>query len=168
MSEWHLIIKTSYKPIVICGESDTIKKIILIRNSLKEASDLLNFTELANNRFKEKLKQSFSRYFNGYEEDFKSIKIYLKRYTELEKRVLKIVKNIPFGILLSYKDVAVKVKNKNYARFVGNVMAKNRLPIIIPCHRVIKSDGSLGGFGAGLGWKRFLINIEKRTTKTRK
>jgi O-6-methylguanine DNA methyltransferase len=159
MERWHLVIETGYKPIVISGKSDIITRVQLIKNRLKESEELLKYPKLSNSKFSKRLVNSFRRYFNSERVKF-NFKIYLEGYTELEMKVLKIVKNIPFGILMSYKQVAIKVKNKNYARYVGNVLAKNRFPIIIPCHRVIKSSGEIGNFSPLVGWKQFLINLE--------
>lgn len=68
-----------------------------------------------------------------------------------DKKVLEEVAKIPYGKVLSYKDIAVILDNSNASRAVGNANRKNKLPIIIPCHRVIKSDGSVGGYAGKEG-----------------
>ncbi len=77
-------------------------------------------------------------------------------------KVLKAVLTIPYGETLSYKDIAVKTGNSAGVRAVGNANASNPIPLIIPCHRVIKHDGSLGGYGGKLERKVFLLEHEKR------
>ncbi len=80
--------------------------------------------------------------------------------SEFEKKVLFRVYEIPFGKTASYKEIAESINNPEAARAVGNVMAKNRFPIIVPCHRVIKTDGSLGKFGGGTDMKKRMLEIE--------
>lgn len=76
------------------------------------------------------------------------------------KKVLMVVKNIPYGKTASYKQIAYRIDNPKAARAVGNANANNPIPIIIPCHRVVASNGSLGGYGGGLTMKRWLLEHE--------
>jgi methylated-DNA-[protein]-cysteine S-methyltransferase len=77
-----------------------------------------------------------------------------------ERRVLLTVHQIPRGRVMTYGGVASIVGVYGWARAVGNVMAGNFFPLVIPCHRVIRSDRSLGGFGGGLPMKRALLEME--------
>jgi O-6-methylguanine DNA methyltransferase len=77
-------------------------------------------------------------------------------------KALNAVRTIPYGITLSYKDIAFKTGNPAAVRAVGNANARNPVPLVIPCHRVIKHDGSLGGYGGKLERKIFLLEHEKR------
>ncbi len=74
--------------------------------------------------------------------------------------VLDEVLKIPYGEVISYRDLAIRVGKPGAARAVGLALGKNPIPIFIPCHRVIGSDGRLTGFVGGLDWKRYLINLE--------
>lgn len=69
-------------------------------------------------------------------------------------------RQIPRGKVLSYKDLGGKAGNASATRAVGNAMAKNPLPLIIPCHRVVQADGSLGNYGGGVDLKRWLLERE--------
>lgn len=80
--------------------------------------------------------------------------------TPLQQAVLEAAADIPYGQLKSYKDLAQAVGRPRAYRFVGSVMANNPFPILIPCHRVVRSDGSLGNFGGGIDLKRKLIELE--------
>lgn len=82
--------------------------------------------------------------------------------TEFERKVLKVVLKIPLGEVRSYKWVAKEVGRPGAARAVGNVLKKNKFPLFIPCHRVVKSDDKLGGYSLGNDLKRNLINFEKK------
>ena len=75
-------------------------------------------------------------------------------------KVLSVVKQIPWGKTLSYGRVAALLGNVRASRAVGGALGSNRVLLVIPCHRIIRGDGTLGGFGAGLEWKRRLLEIE--------
>lgn len=83
-----------------------------------------------------------------------------KDHTEFEKRVYRAVLTIPRGEVRSYAWVARHIGAPNAYRAVGNALNKNRHPKIIPCHRVIRRDGSIGGYAKGLGAKRRLLKSE--------
>ena len=76
------------------------------------------------------------------------------------------VSKIPFGTTVSYRDVAVRSGNPKAVRAAGTANAKNPVPIFIPCHRVLSSDGTLGGYGGGLDLKKRLLLHEGLTIKS--
>lgn len=80
--------------------------------------------------------------------------------TPFQKRVWKELSMIPFGQTASYRTVARKIKNPNAVRAVGSANGKNPACIIVPCHRVIAADGSIGGYSGGLRIKRQLLALE--------
>lgn len=80
--------------------------------------------------------------------------------TVLQKQVLKAAAGIPFAGTRTYGEIAAEIGKPGAARFVGNTMAANPYPLIIPCHRVIKSSGAAGGFGGGTGMKKKLLAHE--------
>jgi len=80
--------------------------------------------------------------------------------TEFQKKVWIETMKIPYGETISYSDLARKIRRENSQRAVGNALASNPLPIIVPCHRVIASDGSLGGYSGGIKIKEFLLRLE--------
>lgn len=79
---------------------------------------------------------------------------------EFQRRVLSQLMRIPRGRVTTYGRLAEKSRASRGARAVGNALAMNPYPLIIPCHRVIRSDGSLGGFGGGLKMKKDLLVLE--------
>ncbi|MGD9365898.1 MAG: methylated-DNA--[protein]-cysteine S-methyltransferase [Desulfobacteraceae bacterium] len=81
--------------------------------------------------------------------------------TPFQLKVWKALQTIPYGELVSYKTIAESIGNPNAVRAVGGANGKNPIPIIVPCHRVIGSDGSLTGFGGGLSTKKRLIELER-------
>jgi methylated-DNA-[protein]-cysteine S-methyltransferase len=82
--------------------------------------------------------------------------------TQFQLQVWRIIKNIPYGQTLSYKDIARKLGDPKKARAVGGAANANPLPLVIPCHRVIGADGSLTGFAGGLGLKQKLLQLEQK------
>jgi O-6-methylguanine DNA methyltransferase len=80
--------------------------------------------------------------------------------TPFQRRVWRTALRIPYGRARSYHWIAAKVGGKKYARAVGNALGANPVPLIVPCHRVVTHDGSLGGFSCGLAVKRKLLNLE--------
>ena len=76
------------------------------------------------------------------------------------RRVLGRVSSVPYGGVESYGDVAMEIGAPRAARAVGNAVGANPLPIIVPCHRVVRTGGALGGYGGGLPRKRFLLELE--------
>ncbi|MBW1864372.1 MAG: methylated-DNA--[protein]-cysteine S-methyltransferase [Deltaproteobacteria bacterium] len=81
--------------------------------------------------------------------------------TPFQLEVWQALRNIPYGELVSYKTIAKAIGNPKAVRAVGGANGKNPIPIIVPCHRVIGSDGSLTGFGGGLETKKRLIDLER-------
>ncbi|MFZ5570726.1 MAG: methylated-DNA--[protein]-cysteine S-methyltransferase [Thermodesulfobacteriota bacterium] len=81
--------------------------------------------------------------------------------TEFQLRVWRALQAIPYGDLASYQAIAAAAGNPRAARAAGAACGKNPIPIIIPCHRVVGSDGSLTGFGGGLAVKQRLIDLER-------
>ena len=80
--------------------------------------------------------------------------------TEFQRRVWSALTKIPYGTTISYGDLARRLRNSAAVRAVGAANGRNPIPIIVPCHRVIGSDGSLTGFGGGLDRKRWLLEHE--------
>lgn len=101
-----------------------------------------------------------SSYFNGHRVNFKSI-LDLSIGTEFQRKVWGKVDEIPYGEQRAYKWIADEIGNSHAVRAVGNAVGKNPVPPIIPCHRVIRSDGNLGGFSSGIALKKWLLKLEK-------
>ena len=80
--------------------------------------------------------------------------------TEFQKKVWKELLNIPYGETRSYKDIAIAIGNEKACRAVGNANNKNPIAIIVPCHRVVGSNGSMTGYAGGIDIKEKLLKIE--------
>jgi len=109
-------------------------------------------------QFKGVLNQ-LNRYLQGEKTDFNA-KVDLSRLGNFAERVLLETRKIPYGQVRSYAWLGRMLGYKNASRAVGQALKKNPVPIIIPCHRVIREDGSIGGFSMGIGMKKRLLSIE--------
>jgi O-6-methylguanine DNA methyltransferase len=107
----------------------------------------------------DKTEKQLAEYFAGKRKQF-DLPL-LAEGTDFQKRVWAKLSDIPYGTTCAYKDVAEKLKNKNAYRAVGTANGNNPHSIIVPCHRVIAADGTLGGYGGGLKIKQQLLNLEK-------
>ena len=83
--------------------------------------------------------------------------------TDFQKKVWNELKKIPFGKTASYKEIALKAGNIKAVRAIGNANNKNRIAVIIPCHRVIGSDGKLSGYAGGVKRKKWLLEHERNS-----
>ncbi len=101
-------------------------------------------------------------YAAGEEVDFSNARVDERHLTDFGRRVVRACRRIPRGKTRSYGQLAADCSSPGAARAVGQVMAKNRYPLIVPCHRVLAAGGLLGGFSApqGLAMKRRLLELE--------
>lgn len=107
----------------------------------------------------EQLRDDLQSYFEGNRQHF-TIPINMIG-SDFQKIVWHKLIQIPTGEVRTYKQLAESIENDNVARAVANANGKNQLSILVPCHRIINSDGSLGGYGGGLARKKWLIHHEK-------
>lgn len=107
----------------------------------------------------ERFKEELVSYFEGTRITFEQEVKFLIG-TDFEKKVWDSLREIPFGETRTYKWVAEKAGNPSAVRAVGRALSKNPVPIVIPCHRVIESDGSIGGYSPGVDIKRRLLDME--------
>ena len=106
------------------------------------------------------LEEALERYFRGERVDFSSFPLDLSSLSPFQRKVLEEVRKIKWGEVRNYEEIGERLGDRRKARGVGQALARNPLPIIIPCHRVIRKDGGLGGFSWGLEWKKFLLSLE--------
>jgi len=104
--------------------------------------------------------KSVERYFNGALRRF-DLPILLQG-TGFQLSVWQQLLKVPFGQTASYRDIAVRINNPQAARAVGLANGKNPISLIVPCHRIIGSDGSLTGYGGGVWRKQWLLTHEQR------
>src|SRR5260221_7410514 len=106
------------------------------------------------------LKRELESYFAGSLQRFSVPLVYPG--TDFQRRVWTQLLKIPYGETCSYEDIAIAVGQPKAVRAVGSANGKNRIAIVIPCHRVVNKGGQLGGYGGGLRRKQFLLDLERR------
>jgi AraC family transcriptional regulator, regulatory protein of adaptative response / methylated-DNA-[protein]-cysteine methyltransferase len=111
------------------------------------------------NVFLEKLEFQLDEYFSGMRKSF-HLQLDLQG-SDFQKKVWKIVQNIPFGETRNYKDIAIEMGGLKFTRAVANANAQNNNLLLIPCHRVIGTGNKLTGYRGGLERKRWLIQFER-------
>ena len=105
-------------------------------------------------------KQQILKYLEGKSQSLDFPVIHLN--SPFRQKVLEAERNIPYGETRSYGEVAKMVSNPRASRAVGSANAENPLPLYFPCHRIISSNGGLGGYGGGLGVKKYLLDLEAK------
>ena len=106
-----------------------------------------------------RLEAALVRYFDGERVEF-GFPLTDGSATAFQRDVWDALCGIPYGETRTYGEVARAVGRPGAARAVGTACGVNPWPIVVPCHRVVASDGSLGGYSAGVRWKRFLLELE--------
>jgi methylated-DNA-[protein]-cysteine S-methyltransferase len=134
-----------------------VRKIIF--NQKENSSNLANTIQLQpDDPFMFNVYTQLKGYFRGERKHFDlPLKI---EGTEFQKRVWNELMKIPYGKTISYKELAIRLGNEKVIRAAASANGANPLPIVIPCHRVIGSDGSLIGYGGGLEIKEKLLQLE--------
>jgi len=159
---FYSFIETQFGILLLSTTEKGVKRIMLpSSNQVKRLTQEFKEYQLMENRkINENAARQLLQYFQRKRKQF-SLPLDLEG-TEFQKRVLKAVQEVPYGSTRSYKDIAERIGNPKAVRAVGNANRTNPLPILIPCHRIIGSDGSLTGFGGGIDLKRKLLEFEKR------
>lgn len=106
------------------------------------------------------LERDLARYFSGEQVSFLNYPVELSGLPVFSRQVLEAARRIPYGERCSYGELARAVGRPGAARAVGQVLHRNPLPIIVPCHRVVGADGGLRGFAGGVELKRRLLELE--------
>lgn len=113
------------------------------------------------NPIMQKLITQLEEYFTGQRRDF-DLPLYIEG-TAFQKKAWKYLASIPYGKIVSYSEQAKKMGHTKAVRAVGSANGRNHLPIILPCHRVMRASGELGGYAGGLDMKKRLLKIEGHT-----
>lgn len=137
---------------------------------LSSAKEVKSYLEGLCNKFKgeivddaagfQKESELFARYFQGEPVDFSPLSLDFNLGTPFQSRVWREAHKIPYGQTSTYKQLALKINHLGY-RSIGQALGRNPFLIAVPCHRVLSSDGSLGGFSAGISLKKYLLHLEK-------
>lgn len=151
-------VETKLGKIGIIEENSKIVKVIIGEENDRNSKD--KNVEEKDTKLLLEAKKQLEEYFEGKRKAF-DLPLEQKG-TEFQKRVWKALEKIPYGETRTYKEVAKMVGNEKASRAVGMTNNKNNIPIIVPCHRVIGSNGKLVGYALGLDMKKYLLDLEKK------
>lgn len=161
----YIIFNTNMGWVGILGSAKGLLRTTLPQHSAQEARRLLgnrvNHAVRSHNLF-DGLMERFRVYLSGERITFPD-ELDLSGATPFQRKVWEITRLIPYGETRSYTWVAEQVNKPRAVRAVGQALARNPLPILIPCHRVITTNGKLGGFGGGVETKSRLLHLEAST-----
>ena len=148
--------------VLLARTSRGLVRIVFAHEDFGHALDLLESRSSGVHEDRERLTDSvgeFSEYFAGQRRTF-GLPLDFSLSAGFRRRVQEALPRIPYGQTRSYAEVAALVGNPRAVRAVGTSCARNPLPIVVPCHRVVRSDGSLGGYAYGLKIKEELLKRE--------
>jgi methylated-DNA-[protein]-cysteine S-methyltransferase len=113
--------------------------------------------------FLQQARKELAEYLVG-DRTFFTVPVDLSQVPDFDRAALEIASQIPYGEIRTYKWIAEQLGKPDAARAVGGAMAANPVPLVVPCHRVVKTDGGLGGYSFGLIQKEALLNLERSTS----
>jgi len=163
----HLIFSTNFGNAAIIYRENPFKliKTILPRANKKSLMKIMSTEERGEAGKHQKARlvsRRITEYFEGKPLPIPWKWMDMGSLTELQQSVLVALTRIPYGELRTYKDIAEEIGHPGASRFVGTTLAKNPFPILLPCHRVIRSDGAVGQFGGGTELKMRMIELEAK------
>jgi methylated-DNA-[protein]-cysteine S-methyltransferase len=107
----------------------------------------------------DEVRRELDEYFEGKRTSF-DVPVDWRLHDGFSRRVLRATHRIPYGKLLTYAQVAAKAGSPRGSRAAGNALGSNRIPIVVPCHRVVRTGGMLGGYTGGVERKEYLLGLE--------
>jgi methylated-DNA-[protein]-cysteine S-methyltransferase len=143
--------------LLVAGDEDGLRYISFLKGK-KRITPEKDWTE--DRHFLREAVRQLDTYFKGRLKEF-NVKL-SPQGTPFQLIILRALQEVPYGETVSYGELARRIGKPKASRAVGAAIARNPLPIIIPCHRVIGSNGSLTGFGGGLDIKQALLDLERR------
>jgi methylated-DNA-[protein]-cysteine S-methyltransferase len=164
MQPHYRVFETSRGFMGIVASSQGLRRVVLPRGSAAQVeAELLAESPQAveDERLLSKLVDAFKRYFQGEHVAF-DVKLDCAGAAPFERRVWDVCREVGYGETATYKTLAAKAGSADAARAAGSAMARNRFPVVVPCHRILRSDGGLGGYSGpgGLSFKQELLDLE--------
>jgi len=154
---FYTTIESPVGALLLAGESNALRRVSFENG--KRTTPAQPDWKLDKEPFSEVIRQ-LQAYFRGELKEF-DLPLAMEG-TEFQLRVWNALRAIPYGETISYARLAERIGNPKAVRAVGLANGSNPIPIIVPCHRVIGSDGSLTGFGGGLSTKKMLLELENK------
>lgn len=163
---YYLIFNTCAGYTGILSSIEGLRRITLPQSSALEARQLLDDSiaqaSWSPGTFQD-LAERLRLYFSGHEAAFPDR---LDPHgTVFQRKVWEATRAIPYGETVSYRWVAEQIGNPKAVRAVGQALSRNPLPVVVPCHRVLSGNGSIGGFTGGIETKKYLLHLESASKK---
>ena len=155
-------IETPINKFFILYSSDGVH--YLLKKNDKRIKAILGLYKPIKGKTSKKISILLSNFLNVKMIKQKDIKIKFLNGTSLQKKVWREISKISFGQTISYTELAIKIKKPNAVRAIASAVGKNPIGLLVPCHRVIKKNGDLGGYMWGKKFKRQILDIEDRGT----
>ena len=152
-----LIIDSPIGPLTLFADDDGLRR-ILFPNEEPDEPSLVDAQDAPDDAVLVETAQQVGEYFAGERTTF-TLPLHLEG-TNFERETWRALAAIPYGETISYGEQADYIGRHGASRAVGGANGRNPIPIVLPCHRVVGSDGSLTGFGGGLEIKQFLLDLE--------
>ncbi len=152
------LLKSPIGPLYLVASDKGLQGIYWTKQSAPMAKSLISSDPVI--KILSKTVRQLEEYFQSKRTQF-DLPFDIVSGTTFQRTVWQQLSKIPYGKTVSYKDIAAKIKNPRAVRAVGSANGRNPLSIIVPCHRVIAADGTLGGYAGGLDIKTKLLAIEQ-------
>ena len=159
---YYAIFKVDTGWMGVTGTAEGLRHIVFPQFSAQDVQSLLGYgfnSAIRSPKLFHNLTERLRKYFRGDKTDF-PVKLDLSGATDFQCAVWEKARVIPYGETRSYGWLAEQINKPRAARAVGQALGRNPLPVIIPCHRVLAANGSLGGFSGGIGMKIRLLRLE--------
>jgi len=168
--EYYTVFPTAWGPVGAVATSNGLCRIELPHYQLDQLVDLITWEHPGVVRDEQPFEQFISLvrdYFNAKEVDFGEAVCELPSERTFSGKVLRACRAIGYGQTCSYGDLGARIGSRDSARAVATVMSKNPLPLVLPCHRVVYTDGRPGGFSApgGVELKQRMLDLERRVAQ---
>jgi O-6-methylguanine DNA methyltransferase len=158
------LVDTAAGWVGVVGSPDGLRGVILPQASIElvcqNAMRKYGIVQVDSSAYFGTLPQRLKSYFKGYYTEFPD-ELDLSDATDFQRAIWEKTRTIPYGETRSYSWIASEAGYKRASRAVGNALGDNPFPIIVPCHRVIRNDGDLGGFTPGIEVKEYLLQLER-------
>ncbi len=159
MAKSSLVFATDWGWWGVVASSRGIVQVVLPQRSCWQVQKRLGGVESSASLLAQKAAQQIQEYLRGRRQRF-SVPVELELISDFARLILNACAQVPYGETLSYGELGRRAGRDAAARATGQALAANPVPVLVPCHRVICADGSLGGFSGGLEMKRRLLELE--------
>lgn len=159
-SPTHAVMDSPIGPLTLVVQGDELIRLAMEAQRHRPAAEMFGPPTPADHPLLDEAKAQLTQYFEGRCTTF-DLPLRL-RGTAFQKRVWAALREVPYGTTISYGQLAARIGSPRASRAVGLANGRNPIAVIVPCHRIVAADGSLGGYGGGAERKQHLLSLERR------